>query len=111
VTIDRVVTHCTEGATTSGCAVVTGTMTCDGVGPAFEVNIRLTQRDASGVTNSDLLDFACSTEPTPFRVFIESFYCDTPNDPDCYWPGRATATATFRGTVLAQETVRIKKSK
>lgn len=89
--------------------VVSGTMTCDATGPAVEVYVNITQRQATGYSNSELLDFACSTEPRAFTITLEGWCDDEVRDPECFRPGRATIRAYVGGITLTEETVLIKR--
>jgi hypothetical protein len=112
VTIDKVAYLCGE-TTESGCVRLTGTLTCETTGLAQLIDLFIQQRDLSGVDDLDLLDFACSTEPRSFNVAVESGGCDpgVPPPNGCFRPGRATVQAVvFRGLVLAEQSVRIRKS-
>ena len=89
---------------------VSGTMVCDGTGPAVEVFVNITQREATGFSNSMLLDFPCSTEPHTFTISLEGF-CDEPyvRDRACFRSGPASIEAFVPGGgTLAEETVRIR---
>jgi hypothetical protein len=111
VTFDPVAQLCIEGAA-APCVRVTGTLTCASTGLAQLVDIFVVQRDQDAVNNLDLLDFACSTEPRAFSATAETDGCDPigGDKAGCFRPGRATARAVvFRGPVVAEETIRIRK--
>jgi len=111
VTLDRVAYLCGDAAV-SACAVVTGTITCDAAGPARTVHLVLSQRGVSGTDNDDLLDFACSTQPTPFGVVVESLVCDAGfvnNPTGCFKPGLASVRATLEGAPIAAQRTLLRK--
>ena len=99
VTIDPVATLCE----TRGCVIVTGTITCDGVGAAELVNLDVYQGRVQGFDDFDLLDFACSTEPRPYTIVAENYLDQR------FHPGRATAVASIDGSVVASATVRTRR--
>ena len=83
---------------------VSGTMTCDGIGPAIEVFVDISQRQATGSSNFMLLDFPCSTEPRPFTISLEGF-CDEPyaRDRECFRSGPASVVAFVPGGLTFPE--------
>jgi hypothetical protein len=85
---------------------VSGTMTCDGTGPAVEVFVNITQREATGFSNSMLLDFPCSTEPRTFTISLEGF-CDEPyvRDRECFRSGPASIEAFVPGGATLSEQI------
>ncbi len=55
---------------------LTGTIACNAEGPADLTTTIARQRAVEGRDNWDLYMFACSTEPRPFTVVVESPGCD-----------------------------------
>lgn len=108
VTFDRVAHLCGE-STASGCVVVSGTITCAATGPAELVDVSIRQRGIDGISNLDLLDFPCSTQPRPFTAIAETFGCGFPGErTGCFKPGPATVSATVSGVVVAEARVLVR---
>ena len=109
ITFDRVAHLCGD-IKTSGCVIMTGTITCAETGLAELVSVELRQREIRGTDNLDLLDFACSTEPRTFSVIAETFGCVFGERAGCFRTGPATVEASVSGQVLTTERVIVKRA-
>ena len=109
ITFDRVAHLCGD-IRTSGCVIMTGTITCAETGLAELVSVELRQREIRGTDNLDLLDFACSTEPRTFTVIAETFGCVFGERAGCFRTGPGTVEASVSGQVLTTERVLVKRS-
>ncbi len=82
---------------------VTGTITCETLGPADLTTTTARQGEAVGQDNWDLYEFPCSTNAQPFTVVVESLTCDPDFAPEqCFTRGMLEVEVVdVHGNVLA----------